>query len=987
MNLRMLSTSIIFISLVIFVPISGTDNDFIESKQTEDILPNMSAENAKSNRNLSDKSSEELFKSNSLLDTNEKNITYNQDNFETISILDKSSYNPRDLVSINTSTTYVDQANNLDWSTDGYNNSYYYSLYSPQGELWFNSTTKSVGNNTGTGLQYENNTYREQTLNSSFQSNFTSYKVYPHENFIQNITFLSMVNVTPTVVKISFRTVGKAIGAVSYNTDNISFTDPANRVSDRSYINGTRTVYLRNLQADTQYYFVLNATDIFGNKMEDLNNGSYYSFNTTSALTDPFVQTMTVLTSEDTASISVTVAGSQSANLTVFFGIDPNTLTDVPSSSSVTQESSPSVFITTGLQSARKYFFKIRLMNSDGNTTIDDNDGQLYVFTTNKDLGSVDVNSTIQTQQLNSTHFTVQFTTSQEYNASVFYGITFDQAVNIPFQSPFSNGTNHNITIPTTQVSTTFFSIILSPDQVDITNINNSNSNYYTYTSEPIINVPQNDAYINITLVLPKYPAELGMWQFSLNIIKNNTETFELINLAPYLVDFLVNDTLTFSPAEYLMQRGFIYNVSNSKTFGNYVSETIDGNTVFSPGDNVSIVGKLKYSDNSTINKTQVPISGTVSLVYGNETISTDGNIFSLPISEFNLLPNLTDSYNNATYFLINFQIPITDIYGEVTIQTSVLFPGNQTYSAPGFTQVFDFRNITVQYLLGISNTVGDSEYFYTQRLQGSVTVTPYHWDKSLFETNQYDTNNYTRVLNIPGDELDVELTTRDSDGNISNILQVQKSQNTWFWLREHIDFTVKADTYTIQYLWLNNSRGIPELNESFINKFDENAPTYTYSFTIKESYGILDLTDDLITRPSKTVKLRFKVVVPETNISVKTDYSNILTVGSVTGISPGDGKATYSDLTSEYSIEITVADNVGDGIQTLPVSSSTISLKTNSISFNVSRDIDDPGTSTQTTNPVKDRTLSLTDYALIGGAIVAFVVYIAIVYLFIKRK
>ncbi|MHA2102432.1 MAG: hypothetical protein ACW981_03340 [Candidatus Hodarchaeales archaeon] len=979
MNLRMLSTSFILISLVIFGSFASTNNDFFESSSQEDETIINNAENTLNSISNLDTSSEQFARQNfQLNEANEVQSNFTHPDGETISFLNSSFYNPGEVLSINTTSTFVDESN--DWSTEGYDNSYYYYLTSPQGETWFNSSTTLVQNNTVSGLSLEADTYRDQTLNSTVISNFTSFKVYPHENFVKNVSFLTAVNVTPTVVKITFRTEGKAIGAVSYNDDNGTFT---NQVYGRSYINGTHTIYLRNLQADTTYYFALNATDIFANTIADTNNGSYYTFTTEKIGGDPVIQNIGIITGPVGATVTVNLASMEAANVTVKYGIDRT----VP----ITKEDADTIVSITGLSSATTYFFYLIITEVDGNQTIDTNDNLYYLFTTDKaSVETPEINSTIVVDQSNNDNFTIQFTTNNFTNAGIYYGFSFREVSEpglVTIGDWTDNGTDHTLSIDIPdQIITIFYTIVLSYNNNTLINIYNNNSNYFTYTSNPIIDVPQNEAYINVTLDLPLYPAELGRWRFNIQVVKNNTDTFEIKKLTVYQTEFLINNTLTFTPETYLMKRGYIMN--NSELFGNYVEEFVDAGTVFSPGDNISIVGQFRYTgtSNEIINSTEVPITGTISLIYENETINTNGKIHTLPVTDFNMFPNLTTVYNgNTEFFLINFQIPSVNLYGEVSIKTNVKFPGNQS-----FTQVSNFTDITVKYLLGISEKTTTPAYYYTQRLAGSITVTPYHWNSSIFSGNQYEENNYSRTLSIPASQLDLQVITKH-EGSESKFVQIQKGEYTWFWLREHIDFDVSSGNYSIEFIWNNTGNGIPFIeSQAIVNTFTNTAPIYMYTFTLEEDFGIDDLTKGLVTLPNSNIKLKFKIVVPQTLISVSNDYSNYLTVGSDTGITvAGTGKPQFSDTTAEYSIEVNVAESVTDKTVSLSVTSSNSSAVdiAGTISFTVNSSIDNPLTSTQTSDQIVDNPLSIIDWLLIGAGIGAAGLYVVILYFFIKRK
>ncbi|MFW9929635.1 MAG: hypothetical protein ACFFD1_09605 [Candidatus Thorarchaeota archaeon] len=980
MNLRLLKILLAISFIIVLLPSSNLiDNKMIKSEKEN--TSNTSIQQAQnSDFSGNDISSNSIKSTNLKLLSNPSNQTLegNENVGQTIAYLNSSYAHPSDSLEINTTSTFVDSTNRYnDWTTDGYNNSLYYSLESPTGHIWYNSSVINPQNNTQSIGQNLNYTYQNQNLNSSYQTNFTSYKIYPTNTYLQNISFINAVNITPTIVGINFNTVGKAKGVVSYSNTNGSFV---NQVFDSGYTEGVHTIYLKGLLPNSQYFFIVNGTDIFNNNIGDINNGTYYYFNTSQLADKPILQSLGISTSSNGATITANLVPSQTANLTVFYGTDFNNLNQ--QASNPVLGPSPSVSIVSADPSTR-YFFKLLLMNSDGNFTEDTNQNNLYLFTTKPSAGATTVNSTLNFQSLNATFFTLSFTTDNFTNAQIFYGINLIQVIKTPSQTIMSvNKTSHTFLVPASQLTTTYFAIVLSNPLTNATiNFNNSNSNYFSYTTKPFYTVPQNAAYINVTVQLPTYPAELGIWHLKLSITKNNTNTLVIDKILEYSIAFTLNDTLTFSPNQFLMRRGTVLN--GSDIFENFVP---DFNTVYSPGDNVSIVGQINYSDNHIINQSQVAISGSIDLVYGDSIFNSTGNVYTLPATSIHMFQNLTINYNNnPVYYLLNFQIPNENIYGSVTLRTNLLFPGNNSYN-----QVSDFSNIniTVRYLLGLSNPTQTLTYYHTQKILGNVTIQAYHWNQSLFINNQYAKNNYSRLLSIPSDELNVNLVLTNSTGTKFYFFEVQNSSYKWYWYNPYIGFNIKPGSYTISYIWENNTRtNIPLITNNTVNSFTSSSPAYSYTFIIDSSFGIRDLTKDLHVAPGHSGILRFKVLVPQTNISVPINYVSSMQITPPTGVQVDQSSLAFSQVTGEYSVNVSVDSGVTIPNATLNVAISSIAnLQTPQLSFIIDNNAA-PSSVFKSSATVTDKNLEWTDWALLAGGAIFFVIYIGVILLFLKKR
>ena len=290
-------------------------------------------------------------------------FNYQNGKYTTHTYLTSSFGNPGQKISFNTSSTYVSSliSQNDTWSTySNFNNSYYYTLTSPVGTVVYNSTPVYLSNNFLT----------TNTLQGAIgQANLTTYYNFSSVDFLKSVAFLSMNSLSPTVEQVNFTTNGKALGTIFYSTS--TSTILSQHVSDRSYLNGTHSLLIRNLQANTKYYFIMNATDIFGTTLSDTNQGSFRTFTTPAISTTPILGNLTVTVSSNGAVIAFNVAPK--ANATVNYGLTTSLGSPVVNGTYAT-----SFKFLLSLQPAQLYYFDVVF----NNTFTDSNFGNLYNFTT-----------------------------------------------------------------------------------------------------------------------------------------------------------------------------------------------------------------------------------------------------------------------------------------------------------------------------------------------------------------------------------------------------------------------------------------------------------------------------------------------------------------------------------------------------------------------------------------------------------------------------
>ena len=456
-----------------------------------------------------------------------------------------------------------------------------------------------------------------------------------------------------------------------------------------------------------------------------------------------------------------------------------------------------------------------------------------------------------------------------------------------------------------------------------------------------------------------------------------------------YASTFILNDTLTYNLGATYIQRGTTFNGTSKNIVPNYVSGYSTTST-FSPGDSGIFIGQIHYASvQSPINLTTMPINGTIDVVFNGVNYTNVGGFYSLPAQYVPINSSLTTAYNdNPTYILVNFTIPLANIYGSATLRINIHFPGNQTYSSSGYIQELQIP-ITVKYVLGITSTSTKPNYYYTQALNGSVTILPFIYNTSFFISNNYTAYNYSRFIPIPSNLLPVNVVQIGPNGKNESIAQVGSNNYTWSWLRPQIDFGIASGTHNITFTWSYGTQHIPLFTTT--TSFTGNEIAYVYSYNINIDYGVNDLTKGIISRPGDIVTVRFQIVVPQTTIPITgSSYPLSPSVSPSNSSTPLTTVSTlnYSFITAEYSIQVKIANSAVNGIYYMKIDLANIQITgNNTLQITVNNKIPNPTTGFTTTNPIQDLHVKLSDYAIIGLAIIGFAAYVVVVLFYLRRN
>ena len=131
------------------------------------------------------------------------------------------------------------------------------------------------------------------------------------------------------------------------------------------------------------------------------------------------------------------------------------------------------------------YYFEIQSTDEDGNTAVDDNNGNYYTFTTNQDT-IPPVITNVHTSGITHDLASIIWDTDELSNSKVNYGTTIYLG-NTEIDTTMV--TVHSITLTDLLPDTTYYFEVQSTDSEGNTGIDDNNGNYYSFTtdSEPSV--------------------------------------------------------------------------------------------------------------------------------------------------------------------------------------------------------------------------------------------------------------------------------------------------------------------------------------------------------------------------------------------------------------------------------------------------------------------------------------------------------------------
>ncbi|MFV2015078.1 MAG: fibronectin type III domain-containing protein, partial [Candidatus Heimdallarchaeota archaeon] len=545
------------------------------------------------------------------------------------------------------------------------------------------------------------------------------------EFFGKSINSVVNSSVDATSEKITWQTDGNVTSIVKYG---FSINDLNKEVKIESFAN-SHVVYLTNLFPNTTYYYQVFGLDIFTNMIND----SINQFQTPATTTGfPIISNVKITSITNTNAI-VTVDTDIISNATLFYSSNKTEVLDNSAVGQIVPALLPNrtdftfnIADAGSLDPGTEYYFYIKA--ESGSNVSYNNNSVLFSFVT-KTSGIASVLGPL-ISLFNETHAQINFTTNININATIYYTNDYYSRNDLSGATLiwYPNATTQSIFLKVEPGTRYFFKIGLKNDTKEFWIINQNLNEYFSFTTNPP--VEKNEALIDITLQIPNYPAVLGVWTFSLQLNQINKSMANPPNEKPYSITFIVNTSLKFNFKKLLIQTGEIMNDTGTFEEWDEFNVTDLSNEVFSPGDNIGIIGSLAYSTDQVneINNSDFLYSGNVDLYSGLEKLNSEQFL----ITEIDSNPinyNITgiSGVNNNTMKFMRLNIPSTDIYGNTSVNFTLKFPN--VNPAKDYIQSESYFNLNVKYRLGVSKTTGKSSYQLTStNVVGSATIIPYHW-------------------------------------------------------------------------------------------------------------------------------------------------------------------------------------------------------------------------------------------------------------------
>ena len=329
--------------------------------------------------------------------------------------------------------------------------------------------------------------YRVQATDSSGNmGESTTYSFRTGSNVVidttpPTISNPNVGNITSNSATITWTTNESASGRVYYGT-----SSNANQYNSSSNsLNTSHSILLTGLNANTTYYYRIQATDSAGNMRE----AGTYSFSTSSNViidnTPPTINNVNI-TNITSNSATITWTTNESATGRVYYGTSSNA--NQYNSSSNSWNTSHSIQIS-GLNANTTYYFRVQATDSSGNM----GEAGVYSFGTSSnviiDNTPPNINN-VNVTGISSSGATITWTTNENATGRVYYGTSSN--ANQYNTSSNSLSTSQSIQLTGLNSNTTYYYRIQATDAAG----NMREAGTYSFTTigatvnPPIVNPP-----------------------------------------------------------------------------------------------------------------------------------------------------------------------------------------------------------------------------------------------------------------------------------------------------------------------------------------------------------------------------------------------------------------------------------------------------------------------------------------------------------------
>lgn len=221
-------------------------------------------------------------------------------------------------------------------------------------------------------------------------------------------------NLKNSSVQVTFTTDELAKGEVEYRQNGSSTWTT---VSNLSYVL-SHSIYIQNLTPNTEYNLRVRAEDVSGNVSSYVNGPNF------TTVGGPVITGVNAINLTDN-SVTIFWNSSTSSDSYVYYSTNQNIIpsitawsaTNVPCATSICQHKIDIDELVPGT----RYYYYVKSTDGDGNTTIDDNNGSYYTFSTTLDVNAPEI-SNIATPVISSNAAVIVWQTDEPATSQVEWG-------------------------------------------------------------------------------------------------------------------------------------------------------------------------------------------------------------------------------------------------------------------------------------------------------------------------------------------------------------------------------------------------------------------------------------------------------------------------------------------------------------------------------------------------------------------------------------
>ncbi len=306
-------------------------------------------------------------------------------------------------------------------------------------------------------------------------------------------TFTTQADITPpTITNVQTPVVDRNSATVTWDTDEPATSQveysPSSDLTNSTLtpeITDLRTkhsVVVPGLTSGTTYYYRVISKDSSGNIAYYPTSPPYPSFTTASSKEDNTPPTITFNPQTDITttltSATITWTTNEPANSLIDYG----ETTSLGSLAGNPDISSPPFTVTiTDLKPGTTYYFRLRSTDQSGNTTIDDNQGNLYTFQTQADTTPPTI-SNVKVASVGLDRATITWETSEPSVSQIFFGTSPGNYSNQTILTS-TYQTLHSITLQNLQANTTYYFKVKSIDSAgnSVEKDKDNQGNYFSF--------------------------------------------------------------------------------------------------------------------------------------------------------------------------------------------------------------------------------------------------------------------------------------------------------------------------------------------------------------------------------------------------------------------------------------------------------------------------------------------------------------------------